>query len=305
MDMNPSIVHFASLNKLLVVDGAAAAANLGVRRVAEGDLNRAMLLFREALVAVKTAFADDKLDSSSISRETLDLAAQRIAQAEEHGVTPNAGSSFMSMSLFPLDASTLKAAVSNPVPETAFTHPFSLPAPRRRNDTDGYYYFCSDDVDVDSALFSAVIIYNMAVTTHKMGGISPAGQRRDILRQRTCSLYDMCYQLLSNASEQVVHHDHGDSQSSTSLEVTSIGRAMFDLMCMAIVNNKAELYSETVDNQLTFVHIDKLVELATSVREQRYGEEALNTVVQTAVQFFLANAHQSGLVCIFCAAPAA
>jgi hypothetical protein len=300
MDISPAL-HFPSSNKLLVVDGAAAATNIGVRSASEGDPHRAMLLFREALVAVKSAFADDK----SLSREALDRASQRIVQAEQLSATSGVDSSFLATNLTPLDAATLKAAVPNPSSDsdTVFSHLFSFHAPHRRRDADGHYYCCSD-VDIDSSLFSAVIIYNMAVTTHKMTCLSAAGKRRDSLRTRTNCLYDMCHQLLSNTSEQVLAHRGTNQSSTSSVEITSIGRAMFDIMCMAIVNNKAELYAETVDHQLCLVHMDQLLELATTLRDQTYGDDALNTVVQTAVQFFLSNAHQSKLG-TFCAAPAA
>jgi len=257
-----------------------------------------MLLFREALVSVKTAFAEEP----SFPRVFLDRAAQRVAQAEQNSVTPTSPSSALMMSM---SAPTLKAAVptssSLDMDTVLFSHPFAIHAPCRREDTDECYYFCSN-VDIDSSLFSAVIIYNMAVTTHKMSQLEPAGRRRDVLRQRTSSLYDMCHQLLNNTSEQV----NGASRSSSSgvVQVTGTGRAMFDLMCMAIVNNKAELYLETADHQLSLVHMEQLAELASSVRQQRYGDETLNTAVQTAVQFFLSNAHHTR-ICAFCAAPAA
>ena len=312
--------------KVMLMDGAAASTNLGVQCSLEGQLSNAMEFFREALVAVKMAFADD-LPSSEIPQGQLDRAAHRILQVRRcPAVCARSNSpTFLVLRGDPLNsfstAQDKMLASLESSSDTIFCHPLSIQAPapvdgnapssrqqQQQQHPQQHYYFCND-AEVDSSIFSAVIIYNMAVVTHKMIHMQPPGRRKDALRQRTNSLYDMCNQLLSNAAEQVDGANAASLSSSSSsppppVRVRGIGKAMYDLMTMAVVNNQADLVSDTVDHQLSLVHMDRLVQVAAAVRSQRYGHHDLDSTVQTAVEFFLSNATKARF-CRFTAAAAA
>ncbi len=281
----PSIL---SSHKTRIIEGAAAATNLGVVSFWNGDLSSAMQLFREALLDVKMAFAQEE---SSIDGTSLNRASHRVAQANPEG------SSSVSSPFDLASKSLIESLQQEYLLDSVFLHPFSIQSPIKEQH--GQHFFCSD-VDVDSSIFSAVIIYNMAISTHKMTQLTHPSRRKEALRQRTASLYDMCHQLLTNASE---HFDQAIA-NPTSFLLKGIGRAMIDLIGMAIVNNKAQIYAGIIEHQLTCIHMDHLIELSSFACEQNYCDDALNAAVHSAAEFFLANATQSKLFRVS-AAPAA
>lgn len=271
------------------MEGAAAATNLGALFFCNGDLSSAMEFFREALLDVKLAFAQDE---STIDDDSLRRAAHRVAQA-------NPGGSSSVSCPFDCPAKSLMETIEQDFfHDDVFLHPLTIQAPTI--DQCGIHYF-SYDSDIDSSIFSAVIIYNMAISTHEMTRLSRPGQRQNAFMHRTNALYDMCQQLLTNAMEQI---DLVGGESPASLVVKNIGRAMIDLINMAIVNNQAQLFVDSIDRQLTFLHVDHLVDLASAAREQNYSDERLNTAVHSVAAFFLMNATQPRLF-RYSAAPAA
>lgn len=290
--------------QIVLLNGAAAATNLGCQYSSEGEPRSAMELFREALVAVKMAFADD-LSPSNISQAILDQAAHRVQQAR---TCLRLDDPFLVLredtrrSCNARDKAAMDEECSS---DYVFCHPLPIPAPISMEGVPSSHYFFCNDSEVDSTIFSAAIIYNMAVTTHKMIHLQPPGQKREALRQRTSTLYGMCNQLLANAAEQVDGSNRRIQGSpSPIIQIRGIGKALHDLMTMANVNNQASLLLDTIDHQLSLVHMDRLVAVAAAVRSQRYGSEILDTAVASAVDFFLSNATKSRL-CTTSAAAAA
>lgn len=273
--------YFRSQFQTKIIEGAAAATNLGAVFFCNGDLSSAIEFFREALLDVKLAFAQDE---SSIDTDSLKRAAHRVAQAN------TGGSSSISSPFDCPSKSLLETLEEDFFHDDVFLHPLTIQAPTI--DQYGVIRYFSSDSDIDSSIFSAIIIYNIAISTHEMTRLSHPGQRQSALRQRTNALYDMCHQLLTNALEQI---DLVAEASSASLAVKDIGRAMIDLINMATVNNQAQLFVNTVDHQLTFLHVDHLVDLASAAMEQNYNDERLNAAVHSSASFFLMNATQPKL----------
>lgn len=148
---------------------------------------------------------------------------------------------------------------------------------------DGSY---SNDVMENSTIYSAIVIFNTALTFHlhglKIDHLSAAHRRRFQL-QKAKSLYQQSFQLLK----------------STTLEwynCGATGNAAVDLLTMALLNNKALLHMEYEEQELSeaYASFQQLIGYALSVVQQSKERMDMNTddedVVRQQIEIYLLNA---------------
>ena len=319
--------------KSLNMQDAVAANNDGVTYAAsKKDLSRALALFREALVGIKaTRFggaqtADHRfpilLDEDVTHRSSIaTLFASRGSHPamhclKDHVLEAIAGAIPPSGSLFSMSSSPLVGPV--------FCRPFSIPEPflARDNAESPPFYFCFER-RVDDSLLCAIILFNLAVSTHAMlilgfehdehEEVTAFHAQAGGVRIRAISLYRSCAELMIIACRQIEHamllssaYANERSEEPVSPRVPNIIFAWMDVMRMTLLNNQAQLELEHCNHELAYVSIVPVLELASNVlssSQERYGDQSLSTAVKEMANFLL-DAYASTDSWVGCAASA-
>jgi hypothetical protein len=246
---------------------AAEANNAGVGCLCRGDLNGALNLFCGALRDSKTAF-------SSITPEVATASSPKSSSKYPAVIRARSGGerSYIPASITQEEDDQAKSEISVSV----FSHPIGI---KSTTGTEGFY-FCNDLTN-DRTMFSAIVIYNMALASQLMGRES----KNPVYHHRADALYDMCSRLLSYVSARP------DEESG--FQITGPGCAVCDLMRMAVLNNQAEICMRLPDYQQAMVRLDLLIQLSSSMATDDYGDETVNSRMERARLFFLTNAVSS------------
>jgi hypothetical protein len=246
---------------------AAEANNGGVDCLCRGDLSGALNLFRGALQDSKTAFSSTMPEVTTNSTRKSSSNYRAAIQARSDG-----GRSFIPASITQEEDEQAKSEISISV----FSHPIGI---KSTTGSEGFY-FCND-LTIDKTIFSAIVIYNMALASQLMGRDS----KDPVYLRRAGVLYAMCSQLLS--------YGNALPDEESGYQITGPGYAVCDLIRMAVLNNQAEICTGLADYQHAVVHLDLLIQLSSSMATDGYGDETVNSRMERARRFFLTNAVSS------------
>jgi hypothetical protein len=260
--MSSTLQQFADL--------AAKANNKGAEALNAGELAEAMNIFRDALEESKNAFATES---------HVIFASENNNGSSNNNTSTIVTASNQARSCVPLFTTTMDSkqqAHSSDTSIPMFAHPISIDPSIQ--DDEGHY-FCTNP-DIDNSIFSAIIIYNMAISCHLMVKKYEGQTTNVAYRTTAATLYDMCAQLLCIASSRPVD-----------IPITGLGNAICDLMTMALLNNQAEINLNAMDYQQSILRLQYLAELSSSsINTDAYGDTIVASIMERARLFFLTNA---------------
>lgn len=276
----------ANKNKKRPVEAVADMNNQGVSYFKIGDLSGALTCFRAALQESKVAFSNPGGDFRTLSPVSCHDKEQMTdgSRTLTHQWLPSAATTStdgscslpttFSSSVAHSNGTETTARNKRPIDVELFSHTVEIVLSTEGGEDIGQIYFC-DSRPIDNTIFSAIIIFNMAVVCHQLS--FQAGQI--ILRSRAQTLYEMCDRLLA-----IVGARPCDSQ------LTSTGCAICDLMYMGSLNNQAKIYMDAMDYDNSALFLNHLLQASSAFVVTGYGDNAIDIIMEEARQFFIANA---------------
>lgn len=231
--------------------------NAGVAYLEEGDIGKALNLFRSAL---RHSIGDLRPVPGSPP-----TAPPPMTSASQDGPSSSRNTSSTSAPPQRSPTATATATTSLKLPGMAFIHAQGFGVVG----TPGTY---SPDILTNTTIVTTVVIVNLALVYHIKGAYEKSLSETRLIKAH--SLYTKAHLLL---------HDAGVSFGST-------GNAVVDLLAMAVLNNLAHVCFELASYEQSRAHFNCLIRFAMTVGPARYGDQHVGSFVDEQKSNFLLNA---------------